>query len=278
MSVQDYDLSQPLATLLRQGTAAAHEGAEHSKGAGWLLRGELDQEEYARFLMMLWHVYSCVFHLILFICKSHEPSSSELETALEKYSAEPTLAPTYHPNLLVRAPRLGADIAHLLGVPEAEWQAHPIHRELTTSPPAPFSAYVDRIRELAAPPTPGAPAAAGPGRLLAHSYVRYLGDLAGGQVIRRRIAKAYGLKEGAGGVEFYRFGSLDGAEADAGPEERKRIREWYRDGMNEGAGDDRELKRELFAEHIVQAGSVLTANSLAFVHHSRSRARSRCCI
>lgn len=51
------DLSQPISTVLREGTAEAHEGAEHSDGAAWLARGELDKEEYARFLMMLYHVY-----------------------------------------------------------------------------------------------------------------------------------------------------------------------------------------------------------------------------
>lgn len=51
------DYSQDVATLLRTGTAAAHEKAEHSEGAGWLVRGELDKEEYVRFLMMLYHVY-----------------------------------------------------------------------------------------------------------------------------------------------------------------------------------------------------------------------------
>lgn len=51
------DWSQPIATLLRTGTSEAHEKAEHSEGAGWLTRGELDREEYVRFLMMLYHVY-----------------------------------------------------------------------------------------------------------------------------------------------------------------------------------------------------------------------------
>lgn len=51
------DLSEPIADLLRKGTAEAHEKAEHSQGAAWLTRGELDRNEYIRFLMMLHHVY-----------------------------------------------------------------------------------------------------------------------------------------------------------------------------------------------------------------------------
>ena len=56
-SPDNTDVSQPITTLLRNGTAEAHERAEHSEGAGWLTRGELDREEYIRFLMMLFHVY-----------------------------------------------------------------------------------------------------------------------------------------------------------------------------------------------------------------------------
>lgn len=54
------DLSLPIADILRKGTAEAHERAEHSQGAKWLARGELDKEEYVRFLMMVYHVYECV--------------------------------------------------------------------------------------------------------------------------------------------------------------------------------------------------------------------------
>ena len=54
------DLSEPIADLLRKGTAQAHEKAEHSQGAAWLTRGELDRSEYIRFLIMLHNVYRCV--------------------------------------------------------------------------------------------------------------------------------------------------------------------------------------------------------------------------
>lgn len=53
------DYSLPLATSLKTATEAAHETASTSQGAGWLTRGELDKEEYIRFLMMLYHVYEC---------------------------------------------------------------------------------------------------------------------------------------------------------------------------------------------------------------------------
>jgi heme oxygenase len=53
----EYDLSLPMAALLRIGTSRAHEDAENSQGGVRLVKGELDKEEYVYFLMMLWHIY-----------------------------------------------------------------------------------------------------------------------------------------------------------------------------------------------------------------------------
>jgi heme oxygenase len=46
-----------------------------------------------------------------------------------------------------------------------------------------------------------------PERLLAHAYVRYLGDLSGGQVVRRLLARTPGI--GPEAVRFYEFPDLD---------------------------------------------------------------------
>lgn len=55
---EDEDFSQPISILLRKSTASAHQAAGQSKGAEWLVKGLLDKEEYVRFLMMLWRVYT----------------------------------------------------------------------------------------------------------------------------------------------------------------------------------------------------------------------------
>jgi len=49
-----------IATLLRVGTSRAHVQAEHSEGAKAMLKGELDLEEYIRWLAILYRVYRCV--------------------------------------------------------------------------------------------------------------------------------------------------------------------------------------------------------------------------
>lgn len=102
------------------------------------------------------------------------------------------------------------------------------------SSPKPFVDYTTRLRELSS--------LSDPSRLLAHAYVRYLGDMSGGQFIQRRIAKAYNLDLDKGdGIRFYNFNKLGGTEC-ANTGDLKKIKEWYRDGMNAGIGEDVALK------------------------------------
>jgi heme oxygenase len=55
--------------------------------------------------------------------------------------------------------------------------------------------YVDRLDEVAR---------TDPRALLAHAYVRYLGDLSGGQIVCRVITSALALTGGSG-LAFYKF-------------------------------------------------------------------------
>ncbi|KAL0069128.1 hypothetical protein AAF712_003814 [Marasmius tenuissimus] len=218
MSSIDYSL--PLSDVLRESTKEAHQSIEASNGATLLLSGKLSKEEYVRFLMMLWHVYAA------------------LELSLDRHANHPVLEPTYNPPLLQRAPALSADISYLLGVPD--WKSHPIHESLLETAPPALTDYVDRIHELADSEDPS--------RLVAHGYVRYLGDLSGGQTIRHTIAKAYDLDEKSGlGTAFYAFKELASSKA-ANQGEMRRIKDWYRAGMNAGAGSNTELKAAIGEE------------------------------
>ncbi|KAJ6549498.1 hypothetical protein B0H10DRAFT_2128413 [Mycena sp. CBHHK59/15] len=215
------DLSQPLSDIVREGTKKAHEEVEVSPAASVMLRGELPKEEYVRFLMMLWHIYNT------------------FEKGLERHQGHPVLEPTYNPTLLARAPPLSADIAYLLGVPESSWKSHRIHVMLMADQPPALAAYIARIQEITD--------SSDPSPLLAHAYVRYLGDLSGGQTIRRSLAKAYGLQEGGSGLSFYSFKALHSSKP-ATQGDMKRIKEWFRAGMNAGAGDDVEVKEAIMKE------------------------------
>ncbi|KAF7314595.1 hypothetical protein MKEN_00933000 [Mycena kentingensis (nom. inval.)] len=242
MSGTVVDLSLPLSDVLREGTKKAHEEVEVSPAASAMLKGELDREEYVRFLMMLWYVYECVLFLLLLLLPTPLTThNSTFERALERHQTHPILEPTYNPTLLARAPALSADIAYLLGIAESQWKSHRIHLQLTAAPglPPALQEYVDRIEEISN--------SADPAPLLAHSYVRYLGDLSGGQQIQRALAKAYGLSVGGAGLSFYAFKELRSSKP-ASLGEMKKIKEWFREGMNKGAGDNMDAKAAIMEE------------------------------
>lgn len=178
-----------------------------------------------------------------------------LETGLNTHSTHPTLAPTYNPALLSRTAALEADISFFLSVPTSSWQSHPLHRSLLDSFPSALLAYVTRLKDLSSSTDPSG--------LLAQAYVRYLGDLSGGQFIKRRIFKAYALDnekatsslDETPGTDFYKFG-LGGGVVGAHPNgdgntdggrtvnmgALKKFKDWYRVGMDEGVGSDKEKK------------------------------------
>jgi heme oxygenase len=100
--------------------------------------------------------------------------------------------------------------------------------------PDQLHAYVDRINTIADSTDPSG--------LLAHSYVRYLGDLSEGQSVQKVIAKAYDLDEASGlGMELYELKELGGSRK-ANQGDMKKIEEWFRKGMNTGGGRDEVVK------------------------------------
>jgi heme oxygenase len=194
--------------------------------------------------------------------RRHEADASALERGLDAHATNPVLAGTYNPKLLARAGTLAADIRYLLQemghddspprpdiVPTPPFPLPAFLAEVFTTTAAPLKVYLNRLNELSASPDL-AP------RLLAHAYVRYLGDLSGGQIIGARLRKAYNL-ETLDGRRFYFF-DLDGdsSAAETGDEtvgDRKKklyaVKGWYRDGMDGGVGNDQKaLKASLVKE------------------------------
>ncbi|KAF8349192.1 heme oxygenase 1 [Amanita rubescens] len=228
------DYSEPLTTLLRTNIMGVHDSISNSHAAKALSAGKLPKQEYVRLLMMLWHVYSA------------------LEQALDEHASYPGLESTYNPAILSRTQAISSDISYLLQVPEDAWQSHPIYINLTTNTPPALSAYLDRIHQLARASTAPfhdednematttvkhtqcKPHVA---LLLSHAYVRYLGDLSGGQIIRYALGKAYNLdldsaSSSGPGITFYQFQELCSSKV-ANQGELKRIKEWFKEGMND---------------------------------------------
>jgi heme oxygenase (biliverdin-producing, ferredoxin) len=161
-------MSESFASRLRQETRPNHIQAERSGIMRRLLGKSLDLDTYVALLRNLLPVYAA------------------LETELNRHQADPLVAPFVHPGL-IRVPSLTADLAALGG---PAWRELPVRQEAVS--------YADRIHSAAGED---------PALLVAHSYVRYLGDLSGGQILKRLVAESYEL-EGETGTGFYEFPAI----------------------------------------------------------------------
>jgi heme oxygenase len=161
----------PLALRLRLETRDLHHAAEHSGAMGALLRGELALPAYKAMLRNLLAIYQ------------------PLEAALDRHASHPGVAPMRVP-ALYRSKALSADLA-ALDPPGAGDMSNPEALE-----PAARD-YALRLAGVA----PGAAP-----MLVAHAYVRYLGDLHGGQTLSTLVGRAYG---GQAAVGFYDFGDAE---------------------------------------------------------------------
>ena len=166
LSFADASPRQPLATALREGTFALHREAERAGIMRELLRGRVTRGGYCALLRNLHALYWT------------------LEANLTRHAADPAIALIPLP-ALARGAALASDLESLYG---ACWE-----QEIPLQPA--MVRYVERLDDVAR---------TDPRALLAHAYVRYLGDLSGGQIVRRVIASALALTEDSGQA-FYRF-------------------------------------------------------------------------
>ena len=157
-----------LAERLRAETRDLHTAAERAGIMPALLRGQIDRHAYCVLLRNLHPIYAV------------------LEPALLGHAAHAVVGPVVFPALFRQAV-LADDLRALHG---ANWAD-----ELPLQPAA--AAYAQRLCEIDA---------AAPELLVAHAYVRSLGDLSGGQLLRRIVAKSLALGDDIG-TRFYAFGS-----------------------------------------------------------------------
>lgn len=162
---------------------------------------------------------------------------------MDAHCTHPSLAPTYNPAILRRADALSSDISHFLScttTSPAEWQQHPLYTDSFLPLPASLVRYISRLDMItqSSDPTP----------LLAHSYVRYLGDLSGGQYIKRILLKTYHVDETF--MTFYEFRKLGGDHGTemVGMGDMRKLKDWFKKGLDEGVGEDVTKKEELLKE------------------------------
>jgi heme oxygenase len=142
-----------------------HREAERSGAVARLLRGDITRSAYTSLMRNLLPVYQ------------------QIEHGLDLHRDRPSLRPLAVA-AVYRASAIASDLASLAG---PDWQ--------TTVPLLPEGIAYAGLIEHATETTPDL--------LIAHAYVRYLGDLNGGQVLQRRLATTLGLDDTA--LAFYRF-------------------------------------------------------------------------
>jgi heme oxygenase len=155
---------EKLSVQLREQTATRHQAAEGASILTLLFAKKLEQDRYRNYLRSLHYIYTA------------------LESGLqqERSKSDPFLSLINFPELF-RVSALEADLLHFGG---AQWKSLPVANAAKR--------HGDRITQLFEKE---------PHRVPAHAYVRYLGDLSGGQMIGKVVAESYGEE----GTAFYKF-------------------------------------------------------------------------
>ncbi|MFE0023065.1 heme oxygenase (biliverdin-producing) [Amycolatopsis sp. NPDC059021] len=185
--------ARPFSATLRASTLAVHDRANHSVYMNALFGGDLPLSGYTRLAEQYYFVYQAI---------------EEMSDAM----AGDPVGGEFVFDELRRMPNLERDMEFLLG---SGWRGK--IRQLPAT-----EAYARRIRE----------ASEWAGGYVAHHYTRYLGDIAGGQAIRRLLAKNYEVSEA--GSLFYHFDEIGSAPA---------FRDRYRAKLDTAPWSDEERAR-----------------------------------
>ena len=197
------------AAALKDATQDVHDAAERSPFIGRLLNGELPIDEYGRYLAQLHDVYEV------------------LERAADAQRDDSVAGPFAEP-ALTRLPALQADLVAIGG---ADWRSR-------YAPTPATDAYATHITATCFDWSGG---------FVAHHYVRYLGDLSGGQIMRRILERVFQIDDHAG-TSFFVFDHLDNGV---------QFKKHYRALLDAAPWDDAE--RALIAAEAVRAFELNTA-------------------
>lgn len=166
-------MTASLALALRTRTAAAHESAEGSSFVADLLEGRACRRAFTALVAQQLVIYRA------------------LEETLHAHYLDHPLLRAVDDRRLDRVAAIEADLTALVG---EDFEVRLADGRLPILPAT--RAYADRLREQHTAEM-----------LLAHHYVRYLGDLSGGQIIATLAHRHYGVPEEA--LHFYRFPGID---------------------------------------------------------------------
>ena len=163
-------MSTNLAQQLREGTTKSHSMAENVSFVKSFLGGVVDKKSYRKMVANLFFVYSAI------------------EEEMEKNKFHPAVKLVYFPELN-RKESLKKDLLYYYG---PDWLS-------CVEPSAATRVYVERIRSIGKNQ---------PELLISHAYTRYMGDLSGGQILKK-IAKNAMQLSGNQGTKFYVFENIE---------------------------------------------------------------------
>jgi heme oxygenase len=166
MPVYGVSEGKTLSQSIKDASWELHEEAADSPYMADLMAGRLPISRYADLVVQHHFVYRA------------------LETVAEAMRSDP-IAGVFVADELTRVPYLEADLQSLLG---SDWAS-------SVAPTPATREYCDRISDACFE---------WPGGFVAHHYVRYMGDLSGGQQIRRVVERVYGITDHSG-TSFYVF-------------------------------------------------------------------------
>jgi heme oxygenase len=191
-------MSQDLAQRLREGTKHSHTAAENTAYMKCFLKGIVEREPFRKLLANLYLVYST------------------LEAEMQRHKDNPAVGPLVFPEVF-RTANLEKDLEFYYG---ENW------REQITPLPA-GKVYVDRLIEISN---------TDPVLLVAHAYTRYMGDLSGGQSLKKILRSALNLPEDQG-TGLHDFDQLPT------PEDKRAFKDTYRQALDSLPIDEATVER-----------------------------------
>lgn len=183
---QPDSMPQDLSEALKEATKEVHTRAENAEFMRNFQKGQVTREGFKLVMASLYHIYKA------------------LEEEIERNKANPVYAPLYFPEELHRRVALEQDLTFWYG---PRWQDAIPFTHATRR-------YAQRLHEVGREQ---------PELLVAHAYTRYLGDLSGGQVLKKIAQKALDLPSSGEGLAFFTFPNIDSAT---------KFKQLYRSRMN----------------------------------------------
>ncbi|XP_053577355.1 heme oxygenase 1 [Bombina bombina] len=175
-----------LSEALKEATKDVHVQAENTEFMRNFQKGQVSLREFKLVMSSLYFIYDA------------------LEEEIERNKENPVYSPVYFPLELHRKEALEQDLKYFYGL---QWRERILCPKSTKD-------YVDRLHYIGQNE---------PELLVAHAYTRYLGDLSGGQVLKKIAQKALQLPATGEGLAFFAFDNVTSAT---------KFKQLYRSRMN----------------------------------------------